>query len=316
LKENGDQYKAYANQQHDNSFTCKSLLGNSMSKYNIKVVDVNDPEAAYSWSPIDLMEYYDEWKMVAQADAAQQGHAGGYDDNWIWHNDTRDFTDVNSERVPSGIIYLYNRKHVFNHFVYLDYAIRGVCSKRMIDVIKGFVANGFIDDWKANRFEAESIVNTCLCCLSTGQDFMVNSQGRLLIEVLRKVISINPMLNIYTIARASKEELEQAMVMMLAMSESEELKAHSLSITAGKLLVAFEIMQQMRIDQSINWVVSSGVAVILYEMLVCNILVGYIDVDLSNDEWKDMVSQKSQSLSRAVCLEVATTAVLTTFTLA
>merc|ERR1712083_81309 len=98
------------------------------------------------------------------------------------------------------------------------------------------------------------------------------------------------MLNIYTIARASKEELEEAMVIMLAMSESEELKSHSYSITVERLLKAFVILQELRIDQSINWLVSSGVAVILYEMLVCDTLMSFIDGDLDEEGWKQRVA--------------------------
>jgi hypothetical protein len=316
LREHRAQYSAYAHQKHEDMQVKQSLLGNLHSKYELSVVRVDNTEAAYDWSPIELMQHYEEWKLVAQSDNAQHGGKGGYDERWNWHYDTRDFTEVLPEMKPRGSIYLYPRKHAFNHFIYLDCAVKGVCSERTVVLIKGLIANGFLTDWKEHRFVAGAITNNCLRCLSTGQDFLQNSPGRLVMEVLRKVVSINPMLNIYTIARASKEELEEAMVLMLAMSESEELKSHSYSVTVERLLKAFVILQELRIDQSINWLVSSGVAVILYEMLVCDTLISFIDVDLTEEGWKQRVAASSQSLSRAVCLEVATTAILTTFTLA
>jgi len=180
-----------------------------------------------------------------------------------------------------------------------------------VQLLEGFVREGFVADWLVHREWTQATLGIIMSCIRRGTDTREDLAHGALIAVLRKVVSVNPILNIYAIQRATKDQWEEAFVLMLAMLNEEELANMAGAADTSALIEAYEHVNNLRLDQSVGWVVEANLAALVYEAVVAHI-VGIATAE----RWETARTRReSCALSRAMCMELAGTALFSSMSL-
>ena len=137
---------------------------------------------------------------------------------------------------------------------------------RRADLIEGMVKDGFMLDWQKHRAWAANSVSIATEAMLEGTDIGFVSGNLALRKTVRKLVSASPILNAYTVSRA-KESWFGAFVIMLAVS-SDEQRSEYTDLFLEQVLKCHDHLTALRIDQTINWIVSPGVAMPYYEIIV------------------------------------------------
>eukprot|EP00971_Amphidinium_carterae_P165380 3278318-Amphidinium_carterae.2 len=115
---------------------------------------------------------------------------------------------------------MYNQTYVFDLYCYKDLRAQESTTDCSLRQFKGLVRETFLYDLVAYRNASSQILETAIRRAIGSDKGIVDDEvsiGSMLMKIVGRVTSINPALNIHTVARASRAERAQSFTLMLAM---------------------------------------------------------------------------------------------------